>query len=196
MPLTETPDNPSQTPPREPAQVAPLKVRAGRYGELEQHELLQMLDAIDDERARGRFREAIYISIFFYLALTWFLFYGPRVLFHQGKIVMPADAIRQHEKELTYLDLPKDLSKLATPKPAKSAPPKARSTTARPQDAGADAGDAPRARGSQTTTAQLAGGAETAAGDPSAADACGAAPASDAETGSGASKPVAVAGNP
>ncbi len=125
MPLTETPDNPSQTPPREPVQVAPLKVRAGRYGELEQHELLQMLDAIDDERARGRFREAIYISIFVYLALTWFLFYGPRVLFHQGKIVMPADAIRQHEKELTYLDLPKDLSKLATPKSTKPAQPKA-----------------------------------------------------------------------
>ena len=125
MPLTETPDNPSQTPPLEAAQVAPLKVRAGRHGELEQHELLQMLDAIDDERARGRFREAIYISIFVYLALTWFLFYGPRMLFHQGRIVMPADAIRQHEKELTYLDLPKDLSKLATPKSAKPAQPKA-----------------------------------------------------------------------
>ncbi len=83
-----------------------------------------MLDAIDDERARGRFREAIYISIFVYLALTWFLFYGPRVLFHQGKIVMPADAIRQHEKELTYLDLPKDLSKVTTPKSAKPVPQK------------------------------------------------------------------------
>ncbi len=124
MSLTETPDNPSQTPPREPAAIAPLKVRAGRYGELEQHELLQILDAIDDERARGRFREAIYVSIFVYLALTWFLFYGPRVLFHQGKLVMPADAIRQHEKELTYLDLPKDLEKLATPKSAKPAPAK------------------------------------------------------------------------
>ena len=125
MPSTETPDNPSQTPPREPLQAAPLKVRAGRHGELEQHELLQMLDAIDDERARGRFREAIYISIFVYLALTWFLFYGPKMLFHQGKIVMPADAIRQHEKELTYLDLPKDLAKLTTPKSPKAVPQKA-----------------------------------------------------------------------
>ncbi len=125
MPLTETPDNPSQTPPREPAPMAPLKVRAGRYGEMEQHELLQMLDAIDDERARGRFREAIYISVFVYLALTWFLFYGPRVLFHQGKIVMPADAIRAHEKELTYLDLPKDLAKAPLPKSSKALPQKA-----------------------------------------------------------------------
>lgn len=123
-PSTETPDNPSQTPPREPVPLAPLKVRAGRYGELEQHELLQMLDAIDDERARGRFREAIYISVFVYLALTWFLFYGPKFLFHQGRIVLPADAIRQHEKELTYLDLPKDLSKVTSPKSPKAVPQK------------------------------------------------------------------------
>ena len=125
MPSTETPDNPSQTPPLEPTSIAPLKVRAGRHGELEQHELLQMLDAIDDERARGRFRESIYISIFVYLALAWFLLYGPKVLFHQGKIVMPADAIRQHEKELTYLDLPKDVSKVTAPKSARPLPQKA-----------------------------------------------------------------------
>ncbi len=124
MPLTETPDNPSQTPPREQAPAAPRKVQAGRHGELEQHELLQMLDAIDDERARGRFRESIYISVFVYLALAWFLLYGPKVLFHQGKIVLPADAIRQHEKELTFLDLPKDLSKVPTPKSAKPVPQK------------------------------------------------------------------------
>ncbi len=131
MPSTETPDNPSQTPPREQVTVAPLKVSAGRHGELEHHELLQMLDAIDDERARGRFRESIYISFFVYLALAWFLLYGPKVLFHQGKIVMPADAIRQHEKELTFLDLPKDVSKLTTPKSAKPLPQK---TAPRPLD--------------------------------------------------------------
>ena len=73
---------------------------------LEHHELLQLLDTIDDERSRSRFRESIYISVFVYLALAWFVFYGPRILFHQGRIVSPADVLKQRDKELTYLNMP------------------------------------------------------------------------------------------
>src|SRR5277367_3863845 len=71
-------------PPAAPTQ--PLKVRTGRYGELEEHELIHLLDSLDDERARARFRESIYISVIIYLGIVWFLFYGPRVLFHQPKL--------------------------------------------------------------------------------------------------------------
>ncbi len=120
MPSIEIPPNPA--PPASPlgTDVQPLKVRAGRYGELEHHELLQLLDTIDDERSRSRFRESIYISVFVYLALAWFVLYGPRVLFHQGRIISPADVLKQRDKELTYLDMPKDLSKLPPPKSAKA----------------------------------------------------------------------------
>ena len=120
MPTIETP--PNAAPPYAPLgpEVQPLKVRAGRHGDLEQHELLQLLDTIDDERSRSRFRESIYISVFIYLALAWFVLYGPRVLFHQGRIVSPADVLKQRDKELTYLDVPKDLSKLTPPKSAKA----------------------------------------------------------------------------
>lgn len=75
----------------------PAKIRAGRYGELEKHELLHLLDSIEDERARGRFRESIYISALVYLALAWFIFYGPRVLWHAPRIKLASEAIREHE---------------------------------------------------------------------------------------------------
>ena len=113
MPTVETP--PSSAPP-----PSSTKVRTGRYGELEQHELIHLLDSFDDERSRARFREAIYISIIVYLALAWFLFYGPRVLFHQPRIINPMDVLKQREKETTaYLNLPKDLSKNLPHKPTK-----------------------------------------------------------------------------
>lgn len=112
MPSLDTPPNPAETP------TQPAKVRTGRFGELEHNELIHLLDTLDDERSKASFRESIYISVIVYLILGWFLFYGPRVLFHQPRIINPADAIKQNEKELTYLDVPKDLGKLLPKKPA------------------------------------------------------------------------------
>jgi outer membrane biosynthesis protein TonB len=109
MPSLETPPNPA--PPTQP-----LKVRTGRYGELEEHELIHLLDSLDDERSKARFRESIYISIIIYLGIVWFLFYGPRVLFHQPRLISPVDVLKERDKQLTFLDTPKDLSRL-TPKP-------------------------------------------------------------------------------
>ena len=82
MPTLETPPDPTTPQP-------PLKVRTGRFGELEQHELIHLLDTLDDERSKARFREAIYISFIFYLAVGWFLLYGPQVLFHQPRLINP-----------------------------------------------------------------------------------------------------------
>jgi outer membrane biosynthesis protein TonB len=109
MPSLETP--PNSAPP-----VQPVKVRTGRFGELEEHELIHLLDSLDDERAKARFRESIYISIIIYLGIVWFLFYGPRVLFHQPKLISPVDVLKERDKQLTFLDNPADLSKL-TPRP-------------------------------------------------------------------------------
>jgi TonB family protein len=113
MPSLETPPNSAQPTP------TPVKVRTGRFGELEEHELIHLLDALDDERAKARFRESIYISLLVYLAIGWFLFYGPRVLFHQPRLISPADVLKDREKQLTFLDAPKDLSKLTPPKSSK-----------------------------------------------------------------------------
>jgi TonB family protein len=113
MPSLETPPN---TAPPNP----PVKVRTGRYGEMEEHELIHLLDALDDERSKARFRESIYISILVYVAIGWFLFYGPRVLFHQPRLISPTDVLKERDKQLTFLDAPKDLSKLTPTKPSKA----------------------------------------------------------------------------
>ncbi|HEY0162634.1 MAG TPA: TonB family protein [Edaphobacter sp.] len=111
MPSIETP--PNSAPP-----TPPTRVRTNRYGDLEEHELIHLLDALDDERARARFREAVYISIIIWLAIGWFIFYGPQVIFHQPRLINPADVLKERDKQLTYLDLPKDLSKQAPKKPS------------------------------------------------------------------------------
>jgi hypothetical protein len=116
MPILDLPPNSPRTPSRsdettgdastDPASgrtSLPVKVRTGRYGELEEHELIHLLDSLDDERSRSRFRESIYISVIIYLALAWFLFYGPRVLFHQPEYQDPIALMKQHDKELTFL---------------------------------------------------------------------------------------------
>jgi TonB family protein len=86
-------------------------VRTNRYGDLEEHELIHLLDALDDERARARFREAVYISIIIWLAIGWFVLYGPQVIFHQPRLINPADVLKERDKQLTYLDMPKDIGK-------------------------------------------------------------------------------------
>jgi TonB family protein len=110
MPSLETPPNTAPSP-------APARLRTGRYGELEEHELIHLLDSLDDERSKARFREAVYISIIIYLAIGWFVFYGPQILFHQPRLINPADVLKQRDKELTYLDMPKDVSKPLPKKP-------------------------------------------------------------------------------
>jgi hypothetical protein len=74
---------------------APVRIRTNRYGEMEEHELIRLLDTIEDERARGRFRESIYISVFIWLAIAWVVFYGPRYLWHAPQLISPADVMKQ-----------------------------------------------------------------------------------------------------
>jgi TonB family protein len=111
MPSLETPPNPA------PPSSTPVKVRTNRYGVLEEHELVHLLDSLDDERSKARFRESVYISIIIWLAIAWFVLYGPQVIFHQPRLVNPADVLKQRDKELTYLDVPKDVGKLLPKKP-------------------------------------------------------------------------------
>jgi TonB family protein len=92
------PDGPVSFVPHEPdghAVAAPVRIRTNRYGELEEHELIRLLDTIEDERARSRFRESIYISLFIWLAIAWVVFYGPRYLWHAPRLISPVDVMKQ-----------------------------------------------------------------------------------------------------
>ncbi|GGG68301.1 energy transducer TonB family protein [Edaphobacter dinghuensis] len=115
---------PVETPPHSvPPPTTPVKVRSGRFGELEEHELIHLLDSLDDERSRARFRESIYISVIVYLALAWFLFYGPRVIFHQPRVIDPMSVLKERDKNITYLNTPSDISKALPQKPVKTPKP-------------------------------------------------------------------------
>jgi TonB family protein len=99
-PVSADPDAPLSFVPHEPPSpqpYAPLRIRTNRFGDLEEHELIRLLDTIEDERARGRFRESIYLSTFIMLAIVWVLLYGPRYLWHAPQLINPFDAIKQHE---------------------------------------------------------------------------------------------------
>jgi len=82
----------------------PVLLRSSRYGDLDEHDLLHLLDSIEDERARSRFRESIYISLFIWIAIAWVVLYGPRYLWHAPKLVTPFEVL--HERELTQLNMP------------------------------------------------------------------------------------------
>ena len=116
MPALETPPNPAPaTPP-----PTPNKVPAGRFGELDHSELVHLLDTLDDDRSRSRFRESIYISLLFYVVLAWFVLYGPRVLWHTPQVVPVA--VKEDKHEMTTLETPSNLAKLlprthAVPRP-------------------------------------------------------------------------------
>jgi outer membrane biosynthesis protein TonB len=96
----------------------PVRIRTGRYGELEEHELLHLLDSIEDELARRRFRESLYISFITCVVLALVVLYGPKYLWHAPELVNPADVLKNREMvQLNAPVLPRSLNK-PTLKPA------------------------------------------------------------------------------
>jgi outer membrane biosynthesis protein TonB len=81
-----------------------VRIRTSRHGEMDEHEILHLLDSIEDERARSRFRESIYISLFIWIAIAWVVLYGPKYLWHAPKLVTPFEVL--HQRELTQLNMP------------------------------------------------------------------------------------------
>ncbi|HSU18130.1 MAG TPA: TonB C-terminal domain-containing protein [Acidobacteriaceae bacterium] len=106
-------------------EATPVRIRTGRYGELNEHELIHLLSSIEDERARSRFRESVYLSIFIWLAIAWVVLYGPKYLWHAPKMVTPFEVLNR--RELTRLTNPILSPHMAAPRPA--APPKIDSRT-------------------------------------------------------------------
>lgn len=106
--LTLDPDAPlsfvPHTPVSETVRPQPLRIRTGRFGALEEHELIRLLDTMEDERARARFRESVYLSIFVCVGLALVVFFGPRYIWHAPRVVLPSEVLRA--RELTQLTDP------------------------------------------------------------------------------------------
>ncbi len=86
------------------ARLHPIKINTSRYGQLEEHELVRLLDTLQDERARARFRESVYISVFIWMAIALTALFGPKYLWHAPRLVLPSEVLRQ--RELTTLTAP------------------------------------------------------------------------------------------
>ncbi|HEY0264147.1 MAG TPA: TonB C-terminal domain-containing protein [Granulicella sp.] len=114
-PSLETPPNPAEPP-------QPARIRSTRFGELDEHELVRLLDSLDDERSRARFRESIYIAIFIWMIFAVLLVFGPRVFPTPPQVVNPYDIQKEHQ--LAQMETPKDIvRKFKTPPaPAPKAP--------------------------------------------------------------------------
>jgi TonB family protein len=110
MPITEIPPSSEQRP-VEPS----TNGKRSRYDSYEAHELLQVINELEDDRRWARLREGIWISIIAHMILFSLISWGPRYLLHMPKVVNPADVLRQR-KDLTYLDLPPDALKQIKPK--------------------------------------------------------------------------------
>lgn len=110
MPITETPPSSDQRR-SEPA----LDGKRSRYGDYDTHELLQMIDQLEDDRRWARLREGIWISIIAHMILFSLISWVPRYILHMPKVVNPSDILK-NRKDLTYLDLPPDALKQIKPK--------------------------------------------------------------------------------
>jgi hypothetical protein len=120
MPLTETPTELPTEPGQSPRDSAPAslngqpaRIVVGRHGELDHHELIHLLDSIEDERARSRFRESLYFSIFIWLALAWIFTYGQKYWYHPHPLKTP----EFREQELSRLNLPTAPAPVVRPTP-------------------------------------------------------------------------------
>jgi outer membrane biosynthesis protein TonB len=139
MPTLETPPNPAPPTPAPPPQDGSNgRVRAGRFGELDHSELIHLLDSLDDDRAKARFRESIYISLFFWIAVVVLLIFAPRIFPRRPEFVMPSLTESQRPTNLT---IPPDVQKAldraprfkATPKPVGPKAPETPEQQAQPQ---------------------------------------------------------------
>ena len=120
MPPTETPPNPPTSAPEQPSAPAPIKISTRKFGDLDHSELVHLLDSLEGDQSKSRFRESIYISVIVYLLLAWLLVYGPKYIFHAGTLVPTAASIREKER-MTEMALNHELQK-APPKPVKPPP--------------------------------------------------------------------------
>jgi TonB family protein len=109
MPITEIPPSPPSS--SSPSPDGPLRGRRVRYEELDPEELFHVIDDLEGAKTRGRIREFIWISIIAHMLVFWYLAYGPRY-FHRVRVVDQAGLIRQHQKDITSVDLADQLKKI------------------------------------------------------------------------------------
>ena len=75
-------------------------------------ELHLLISELQDENAKSRLREALWISIILHLVLLFTIRVAPKYLFHPRPAVVTLSPLEQKQKDLTFLELPKDQQKV------------------------------------------------------------------------------------
>ena len=79
------------------------------------HELHLLLEELEDERARSRWREAVWISVVLHLVLIISVLLAPKIFPGRDNIVLLSPTDRMKDRDMTFLDLPPDLQKHVPP---------------------------------------------------------------------------------
>ncbi|HUY82233.1 MAG TPA: hypothetical protein VMU92_10970 [Acidobacteriaceae bacterium] len=105
MPIPEVPTSPPGAPP-EPPRIG----RPNRYEDYSTHDLLTLIEDLEGSKNWTGLREKFWIAIILHMILLWFLVYGPKYIFHQRVHVVDQSALlREHSKDLTYLETPSNI---------------------------------------------------------------------------------------
>jgi outer membrane biosynthesis protein TonB len=114
MPTTEVPTSPPPGAPPEP----PRFKRANRYEDYETHDLLSVIEELEGDRNWASLREKVWIAIIIHMIVLWILMYGPKYILHQQvRVINPAEKL-EREKQMTYLETPRDIKPMKPTKPA------------------------------------------------------------------------------
>ncbi len=120
MPTTEASPPPESTEEQQPPS-RPRRGRAWRRGDydgVEGYDLIHVIDALEDERARVALREKIWIALILHLLLFGYIIFAPKYIWHV-KVRDVSDVLKEKDKQMAYLDLPPDALKQVQPnKPA------------------------------------------------------------------------------
>ena len=79
------------------------------------HELHLLLEEMEDERSKARWREAIWISVVLHLLVIISILLGPKIFPQRDNIVLLSPTDRMKDRDMTFLDLPPDLQKHVPP---------------------------------------------------------------------------------
>src|SRR5256885_13621785 len=79
------------------------------------HELHLLLEEMEDERERSRWREAIWISVVLHLIVIISFLVAPKIFPQRDNIVLLSPADQMKDRDMTFLDLPPDLQKHVPP---------------------------------------------------------------------------------
>jgi TonB family protein len=79
------------------------------------HELHLLLEEMEDERSRSRWREAIWISVVLHLLVIISILLGPKIFPQRENIVLLSPSDQMKDRDMTFLDLPPDLQKHIPP---------------------------------------------------------------------------------